>query len=857
MGRLTAFSETRRVASGAAEEKAGLRRLRALLMSSVTIGALCLAGGEANAACVDGPVNVRTCTGDVSTGVLANFPIDTLLVNSLSANIAPTANTDGIAFSDVAALTLTSDTDAFQITTTGTGIGVDVVSVGSSVLVNHTGDISSQAGGIYASALTTLDLTFNGNVTAVDDAIAGFADNAVTIGSIGNLTSTAGSGITAASLLAGDVGVTSTGNINAALTAIDAQSADGIVTVISTGNLISTGGGGISAVAGGLGNDVTVVSGGNISVAAGSSAIYAEALGGGDVDVTINSGSTVVGGSTLGAAGVSIVGGSTNTLNNAGTLSGAGGWAIIAGTGDDSVTNTGIVTGDVDLGTGTNPFINAATGQLRSGDVLNVGPGNLVTNNGIIAPGGANTLQTTGVVGDLNQTGTGHYNVDLNTATGASDLLTVSGTATLAGTIVPNLVNRSLTDKDMVILSAGVTLTDGGLTVADTAAYNYGLIFSGNDLRLTIQLLSINALVASPLTPNQQATVDYMDTLLATPGLNANMVLFLDAVGGLATEAEIVAALDRLNPQHYAATVASTLFGSQQFANSLMSCPSPQDPRVVNKESECYWAQLRGRTTDWDTTRTNIGGNEDAGGVTGGMQAFVAQDLLAGGAISYEHSSVDTDNLASSDGDRFSAGMVLKALYGDTVLAGSVFGGLGSFDTTRFVLPGVTAHGDEDIDFAGAALRLSHTYEQGYWYLKPILDAGATYVSYGGFSETGAGVANLVVQDENQWVLNLGAALEIGSMMIIQPGLFARPYVRAGVTALSDTDFSLTSSFAGAPAGVAPFTVTTSYDDLFADLSAGIDVFASSGLSVNMAYDGRFGDHTTSHAASAKLRVAF
>jgi uncharacterized protein with beta-barrel porin domain len=359
------------------------------------------------------------------------------------------------------------------------------------------------------------------------------------------------------------------------------------------------------------------------------------------------------------------------------------------------------------------------------------------------------------------------------------------------------------------------------------------------------------------MTPNQAATVAYLDEILANAP-SPSMVLFLDTIGGLATSAEIVAALDRLNPQHYAGGVAATIQGSQQFVNSLMSCPQANNEGLIHSEGQCYYAQLRGRNSEWDRTSSNIGGSEDAGGVTAGMQSFVAHNWLLGGALSYEHSEIDTNNLASSDGDRFSGGLVMKGLYGDTTLAGAIFGGGGWFDTTRIVTPVVTATSESEVSFGGAGVRLTHVFDQGGWYAKPIFDAGATYLSYGDINETGAGVANLIIDGENEWVFNVGAALEVGGVVQIQNSLFARPYVRAGVMALSESEFSFTSSFAGAPAGVGPFTVTTSYDDVLADIGVGVDVYATeSGFSVNLGYDGKFGDTTETHAGSAKLRVAF
>jgi uncharacterized protein with beta-barrel porin domain len=259
-------------------------------------------------------------------------------------------------------------------------------------------------------------------------------------------------------------------------------------------------------------------------------------------------------------------------------------------------------------------------------------------------------------------------------------------------------------------------------------------------------------------------------------------------------------ALDRLHPEAYLAAVTTTLQSSQLFFDSLMSCPSALAPGVVSRDGQCYWAQVHGRTSDWDRTRSNIGGSEDVGSVEGGLQAFIAPDWLLGGAISYEHSSIDTNNPASLDGDRAQAGLVTKGLFGDTTLAAALFGGFGWFDAERPIglpAPGITVEGDQDIGFGGAGLRISYVLDQGGWYLKPIADATVTYISYGDFAESGAGVANLIAQGERDMVIHFGAALEVGSVVALDADMPARPYLRLGVSRASQSEFSLTSSFEG------------------------------------------------------------
>ncbi|MBL0209136.1 MAG: hypothetical protein IPP84_14710 [Propionivibrio sp.] len=64
-----------------------------------------------------------------------------------------------------------------------------------------------------------------------------------------------------------------------------------------------------------------------------------------------------------------IVGGALNLIENTGsivTADGVRGFAIVGGTGNESVSNRGTVTGSVTLGAGTNEFTNAVGGVFNA-----------------------------------------------------------------------------------------------------------------------------------------------------------------------------------------------------------------------------------------------------------------------------------------------------------------------------------------------------------------------------------------------------------------------------------------------------------------------------------------------------------
>jgi len=389
---------------------------------------------------------------------------------------------------------------------------------------------------------------------------------------------------------------------------------------------------------------------------------------------------------------------------------------------------------------------------------------------------------------------------------------------------------------------------------------DFGLkTLGGTQLLLTVLPMSLFDLVSGPLTPNQKATADYINALIAAD-VSPELQALLDDIRGLPDETAILAALDELAPEHYLSQVQTSWFASLGFVRGAMSCPEPGTAKGYLREGQCYWARLSGGRLDWDRTNDNIGGEEDAWGLTGGLQARLENGWLAGGAVSYQQSDIETGNRASSEGNRLQATLTAKRDIGATRISAAAFAGFGSFDTDRPVSvpsPGVVAHGEQDIVTSGAHLRVSHTFAYADWYLRPLVDLNATYLSFGDLTETDGGAANLDVEGESEWFLSAAPALEFGGGIVLENGAFIRPFLRAGMTWMSEDTISMTSRFAATPESIAPFIVTSEFDHVFADLSAGVEMAGVDGSSLKLNYDGKFGEDFAEHSGALKLGLRF
>jgi uncharacterized protein with beta-barrel porin domain len=137
-----------------------------------------------------------------------------------------------------------------------------------------------------------------------------------------------------------------------------------------------------------------------------------------------------------------------------------------------------------------------------------------------------------------------------------------------------------------------------------------------------------------------------------------------------------------------------------------------------------------------------------------------------------------------------------------------------------------------------------------------MVDMGATYLQMDGFTESGAGIFNLAVASSDQWIFFGGPAVEIGAT-IAQADFELRPYMKAGVTFLSEDSFDIEARFAAASPGVAPFRVTSNFDDTFATLDAGVQLFSTDGLNLRLSYQGKFGENSHVNGVDAKLSINY
>lgn len=663
-----------------------------------------------------------------------------------------------------------------------------------------------------------------------------------------------------------EVGLSFAGSVGGSGTA-------GHVTVNHTGDIQTLGDGADavfaqSAAGTGAAGLVDVTVNGEISASGkGACGIFAQsggAGGNGNITVAINGGS-VTGGSGSGA-GVCFKGGANNTLTNRGTVTsvdGLAGNAMVGGAGNESVDNYGTVTGSADLGGGANALTNLSGGVINTGPVVNLGHGNLLTNAGTLSPGGVGKVQTTVVAGDLLQSSNGTLLMDLSLAGSGGDRVNVEGTAHVNGGLRLNLMDAAHvltgTQQNVVLSATGSAVDDGlSLTAPTSSVVRYAIVYpNANEIAVST---SVN--FAPPeLGANARSLGEHLNAIQAVGGSDA-LAPYITHLVGLPDDHSLAAAYEKLGPGALGNVANQSTTASLAFNEAMHSCRQRDGDNRFIREGECNWLRMGGSSTNQQRVELNPGYQQEVLTVAGGMQRELKTDTYLGFGMSYQKS--DLNSVASDvEGERIEAGLIVKRHFGPTRISGSLSAGYGRYDSRRLadvITPGLRALADLQLWSLSLHGRISHDLVSGDdAYVRPMIGLGVTHVSRKGYSETGAGAANLDVAAQSDTSVSLHPAIEFGrENKFGSEGTLLRQYLRLGVTHfLGGHEQHFTSSLQGAPAGVAPFTTVTDIDQTYLDLSFGVDILRKSGVAVRLDYTGQFSDTSSTRSLGMKFSMPF
>jgi T5SS/PEP-CTERM-associated repeat protein/autotransporter-associated beta strand protein len=565
------------------------------------------------------------------------------------------------------------------------------------------------------------------------------------------------------------------------------------------------------------------------------------------------------------------------------------------GSGTTILTGANTYTGDTNIDAGTLLVNGSITGDtfVNSGGTLG-GSGSLgnvtVNSGGTLSPGNSPGILT--VNGDLtlNSGATTLMQIDGPTLGTQYDHIDVTGTATLDGTLDLQFSYVPTAGSTYNLINAGSFVlagdpNNGFNPITDNLSSNLGAalqvtpVISATEYDILIQQLSFLA-VAGPLTPNQQSVATNLDSF-STSGNGATLFGALNMLSA----GELPGAFGSLSGVQQTHTLPQVARVSRQFmhvlGNRLSWEPSETSMTangfdnaklayngdniaslfgapVKTRPSSNVWARAMGGFGAIDSDGSAPGADYNSSGLALGYDREVREGLLAGVAFGFTRSNLDPA-AGSTDIDSYQLAAYGRKQWADTYLDATLGIGHHAADSRRLVqFNGFSevAKADYSIDHAGLSLEAGKHYAlSANSRVTPF--AGLEYGHYrqNGFTETGAGDANLTYGDDSMDSLRSVLGARMNSVLTSSDGTqFDTTVGLSWAHEFLDREASLNPAFA--VNGNVPFSVkgpVTDRDRAVATL--GVSARLSKTAQLDLDYSGEFAESDRQHAFSATFRM--
>ncbi|MCG6122653.1 MAG: autotransporter domain-containing protein [Microvirga sp.] len=577
-----------------------------------------------------------------------------------------------------------------------------------------------------------------------------------------------------------------------------------------------------------------------------------------------------IAGAISGSAELTKTGAAALTLSGANTYSGT--FTIDAGkvfmtgaasgvTGQTNVRNSGELIVSSHLG----GSIDVAGGGRLSG-VGTLGR-TTISGGGFVAPGAS--IGTLTVDGDFTMKPGSVYEVEVDPVGSASDLITVNGSAYLAGTVRHvGLPGEYRAGSEYTILTA-----TGGFhgTRFDDVASAYAFLdprlsYTPHDVRLSLER-NETTFPSVGQTSNQKGAGGALESLGAGNALYDSFVTL--------NAPQARGALDQLSGDVHASG-AATFFGSagqvqgvvgQRSQGAFQSAGGPPQDSYASFGSYAERGVAPGATS-WGRVFGSWGradGDGNAAAIRREESGFlVGADAVIGGTghlgayAGYGRSRFNAPSRASSgSSDNYHVGVYGGVEHGALRLSGGAGYSWHEVETTRRVaFPGFANELKASYDahtmqvFGEAGYRMSF----GAVSLEPFVGLAHVHVSTGAFTERGGAAAlRGAAGDASTTFSTLGlrafAQFDLGGMEATIRGMAGWRH------AFGDLRDTTRLSFAS---GGSSFVATGAPRSREAAIvEAGIDLAIAPGATLGFTYDGQYGRRGSEHGVNAQLRVSF
>ncbi len=659
--------------------------------------------------------------------------------------------------------------------------------------------------------------------------------------------------------------------------------------VSGTGRLNKTGSGTLTLAGNNTYQGGTIVSAGTLAVASNT------ALG--TNGLTLNNGTTLRAADNITLNNAVTLGAGTETIDTngydltlGGILSGAGAFTK-TGTGSLTLTNTNSYNGATTVSAGSliiNGSNTASATTIAAGATLGgTGTAGTIHNYGTLAPG--NSIGTLNVTGDIDFNTGSLYSVEVNAA-GGRDLTIASGNITINGGAVRVLAEPGTyanTNTYTILQGNAVSGAFTGVTT-DLAFFTPTLIHNSDNVQLSLNRNQAN--FADVSTDQGQKNVAN-----AVEQLGNGNALYDSFVGLSAHDA--VQALDNLSGEHNSGLASATMESSAYVRNMVMGrvqnrslgTDSGSQNRVALRsansnnyalnntalpmlepaaggnsakaENSNFWSEVFGQRGHSDRKGTSPGQQRESGGILVGMDANMDSDWMVGVFGGWETGEIYTNSqFANSDLKTWHAGIYSSYQVNDAWrISGGISGSHHNVETTRHITVGAfdeTARGDASGYTISTYLESGYTFDLNAVAVEPFAAVDFTHNKIDGYTETGAGAANLEVDQITQNTPGHTIGVRAAKAIAIDPTHQVNLRGHLGWNHLyGDLSSNTTMQFT---TGSTPFTVRGSGAARNSGIvGVGIDADFADDAKLYIGYDGSFSQDSRNHGLTLGVKVKF
>lgn len=387
-----------------------------------------------------------------------------------------------------------------------------------------------------------------------------------------------------------------------------------------------------------------------------------------------------------------------------------------------------------------------------------------VTSSGVVAPGASVGHLT--IDGDYSQNAGGTLAIE--TGNGTADLLTVTGTAELAGSLLV-LPDGYASGGTYTFLDAG-TLTGDFDQLHSVAVLGLDL-YSNSPGTLTLDITRNS--YSSLATPHNLGLGGNLDNIRSTAaGDLSNLLNRLDLAVSIG---ELNSDLNQLTPRIHGLASTLTLGDSQARLNDLRQHMNNIDPAGSNDTND-LWVNVLGHYSRDNNDGGYFSAREDLYGMMLGMERTARSGLTLGVAAAVTKNSYESDDTDDKGEGQSLQGYLYGSWRGRKEPSGlHLTGALGAGGTElsadrAIAFASRRTHGEHNGQIYSATLQGRYDWTSDGWLMGPTLGVSAVHLRENSFRETGAESADLQIKSRTN-----------DSLQSLLGGRIAHPLTAGGV----------------------------------------------------------------------------